>query len=211
MMSMIVKVLPVGMLQTNCYILADEATNKAVVVDPGAEGERILKMIRDYGWIVDRILLTHGHYDHILDTVKVRNALGAKVIIHADEEEYLYNPDLSLMSVLMKDPDSFTADEVIHEGDEILIGESMLKVIKVPGHTRASVCYYCETDRLLIAGDTLFRDSIGRTDLYDGSSNDLANNIKEKLLVLPEEVVVYAGHGPSTVIGYEKANNPFLR
>ncbi|WP_105614171.1 MBL fold metallo-hydrolase [Vallitalea okinawensis] len=210
-MSMIVKVLPVGMLQTNCYILIDEATNEAVIVDPGDEGERIINMISDYGWKVDRILITHGHYDHIMDTVKVRDALGAKIIIHADEEEYLYNPDLSLMSVLMKDSESFTADQVVREGDEIQVGESTVKVIKVPGHTRASICYYNEKDKLLIAGDTLFRDSIGRTDLYDGSPGDLANNIKEKLLILPDEVIVYAGHGPSTSIGYEKTNNPFLR
>lgn len=209
-MALKVIITPVGQLQTNSYLLIDEDTNKAVLVDPGAEASKLLKLVSQNQCEVEKILLTHGHYDHFLAASTCGRKLKAPVLIHRDEEEYLLNTKLSLIHQFMNGTDTLKADELVEENQTIKVGNAILKVIKVPGHTNASVCYYCEKEGFVIAGDTLFRTSIGRTDWYEGPSTDLAMNIKEKLLNLPDSVVVYPGHGPATTVGYEKQYNPYF-
>lgn len=208
---MIVRVLPVGLLQANCYFLIDEATNHAAIVDPGGSPDQIIAFVNEHKWEVTKVLLTHGHFDHVDAMEDMREYFDAKVYIHKKEADYLSEPGLSLSTNFLGVPKTYKADVMLSDGDEIEVGESVLKVITVPGHTLASVCYYNKKDEFLIVGDTVFRESIGRTDLYPGVSTDLPRNIKEKLWGLPDQVIIYPGHGPSTTIAHEKKSNFYLR
>lgn len=210
-MSMTIKVAPVGSLQANCYFLIDEATKKAAIVDPGGDADYLVRVAGQLGIDVTHILLTHGHFDHIDGFEAVRDQLGAKAYIHEGEKEYLTNASLSLVEAFTGAEKTYTVDGYLQDDTVITIGESLLKTIKVPGHTLASVCFYNEKDGFVVVGDTLFAGGMGRTDFYPGSPMDLAKNIKEKLLTLPDEVKVYPGHESSSTIGNEKRNNPYFR
>ena len=207
---MIIKELQVGTLRTNCYIIADELTKECAIIDPGDNALSISNVIEDNDLIVKYILLTHGHFDHIMALSKLREKYKVDVIIHEDEAKYLKNPNFNLSAMMDIKPISIASYKSIKDNDEIQIGSLIVKAIKVPGHTEGSICYYIESEDVLIAGDTLFNGGIGRCDLYGGDYFTLVNSIKTKLFTLPDKTIVYPGHGESTSIGYEKENNTQL-
>lgn len=208
-----VKVFTFSPVQENTYVLYNEQ-NKAIIIDPGcyfsAEQETLKMFIQDTLLEPVRLLNTHCHLDHVFGNKWVHDTWGLELFIHPGEEPMLKLAPLSgekwgLPFTNYEGPLHF-----LNEGDSVLLGEDELRVILTPGHSPASICFYCEKQGILIGGDVLFRESIGRTDLPGGNHATLLNSIRTKLFVLPDEVTVFPGHGTSTTIGYEKENNPFL-
>ena len=207
---MIHEILTVGPLQCNCSILGDEASGEAIVVDPGADIPRIMAVLNRHKLTVRQILITHAHIDHIAGAARLKHLTGAPI---------LYNPrDLPLVKMMdvqagwlgIPTPEVLPPDDTLEEGRVIAITGLSGNILHTPGHTQGSVCLYLPTQQLLIAGDTLFAGSVGRTDLPGGDGPMLIRSIHEKLLPLPDETVVFPGHGPSTTIGEERESNPFL-
>ncbi len=201
---MIIKTLPVGQLESNCYIIADEDTLKAIVIDPGDEPDRIIEDLD--GLTVEHIVLTHAHFDHAGAVGEIKNATGAKIVIHENEKEHyagikdqgaFWGFNLSDLP----EPDTFVKD-----GDEIVLGSFAFTVIHTPGHTPGGICLYLP--EVVITGDTLFRGSVGRTDFPGGSIAELKNSFK-RLMTLPDDTQVLPGHGPASTIGHEKSMNMF--
>jgi len=203
--------LTVGPLDVNCYILWDERSNEAMIIDPGAEPERILEAVRRLGVTVKMIVNTHGHIDHIGANKEVKEALGCPLLMH-QEDIFLMNDDCGVpIAQMIGASISPPPDRTIADKDILLLGESEVEVIHTPGHTPGGVCLLC--DGTLFTGDTLFAGALGRTDLPGGSQEQLIRSIEERLLALPDETAVLPGHayGPSSsTIGNEKATNPFL-
>jgi len=205
---MILKKIPVNTAlgePTNCYIVEDEETKETMVIDPGAEPEKIIEMLDTLG--IDElkyIYLTHCHGDHFGGIVELKNKKGGKVLIHRDDSEGLYNKAISLTYYIGMDDINLEADSRLDDGDLIHLGDIEFKVIHTPGHTQGGTCLYCEKERLLFSGDTLFRGTWGRTDVPTGDFEDIINSITKKLMSLPDETIVYAGHGKSTMIREEK-------
>lgn len=189
---------------TNCYIVADENTKEAMVVDPGAEADKIIEMIKVLGVTIKYIVLTHCHADHIGAVMPLKNALGGKILIHRKEAESLYNPEISLTDIIGEHRIVLEADSRLDDGDVIHIGDIEFKIIHTPGHTVGGICLYCEKEKLLLSGDTLFRGTWGRTDLPTGDFKDIMRSITNKLLVLPEDTIIYPGHGKSSMIREEE-------
>jgi len=200
--------LEAGAFAANCYLAACEKTRHGILIDPGAEAERILRMVREKEITVDYIACTHGHIDHIGAAAAVKRALNAPLYIHQADSGMLRHPHDALGFYGDKaepaEPDGF-----LEEGGELPFGSVTLKVLSTPGHSPGSICL--QGEGILFSGDTLFAGSIGRTDFPGGNFAQIISSIKTKLLVLPEETVVYPGHGPATTIGEEKRYNPFLR
>lgn len=202
----------VGMVSTNCYVIYHEQLKKAVIIDPGDNGEYILKKCQELSLKPEAILLTHGHCDHIM-AVKQMMEQVSDIKLYASREEagLLGNPDENLSSSLMRTPYSLEADYLVKDGEILHLAGFQWKVISTPGHTAGSVCYLIEDEGVLISGDTLFAESLGRTDLPTASPSAIISSIIEKLLILPDEIMVYPGHGAPTTIGHEKACNPVAR
>lgn len=200
-------------VQENTYVLYNEQ-NKAIIIDPGcyftAEQETLKKFIDDTQLEPVRLLNTHCHLDHVFGNKWVSETWNLELHLHAGEEQMLKLAPLSGEKWGLPFQNYNGPLHFLEEGDTIRLGNDALKVILAPGHSPASICFYCEEQGFLVGGDVLFRESIGRTDLPGGNHETLLSNIREKLFVLPDSVVVYPGHGPSTTIGYEKAHNPFL-
>jgi hydroxyacylglutathione hydrolase len=207
--SVIVKILPVGPLQTNCYIVGCEKTRLAAIIDPGDEAERILEVIQDSGLTVTHILLTHAHFDHIAAVNEVMKVTGAPLALHPDDLFLLNAGGGSIFFGLQPPP---IPDPTIRlaAGQEISIGELTLHVLHTPGHTPGHVTFHEPNERVVFDGDVLFAQGIGRTDLPGGSYETLMRSINQQLMTLPDETVVYSGHGPATTIGRERASNPWL-
>lgn len=201
--------------QTNCYFLYREGAQECIVVDPGDQGAGIYDALKKNGFQVAGILLTHGHFDHIWGLKGLRDAANAdrmeqvKVYAHEDERELLRDVHQNVSEQAGR-PCVVSADVYVKEGDEISLAGMTCRVIATPGHTAGGCCYYFEEAGFLLSGDTLFAESVGRTDFPTGSMGTLVRSIREKLFVLPDETKVYPGHGESTTIGHEKAYNPFL-
>nr|NJM02478.1 MBL fold metallo-hydrolase [Desulfobacula sp.] len=206
---MIIKKLEVGPIMANCFILGCESTKEAVVIDPGDDADRILMTLAKSGLKVKYLINTHGHFDHVGANKRMKEVTGAVLAIHPDDEPMLQELSRSAMMFGLSAENSPPADIRLNDGDEITFGKITLKVIHTPGHSKGGICLY--TQGHLFAGDTLFAGSIGRTDLSGGDYDILISSIKEKLLVLDPETIVYTGHGPETTIGNEKRMNPFLR
>ena len=207
-----------GVCQTNCYFLYREGEPEAVVVDPAEKGENIYAALQRNGFRVAGILLTHGHFDHIWGLDGLRNAVNAAgeseglgpVKAYACDAERGLLIDAALnVSAQAGRACSTYADVYVKDGDEIALGGMTCKVIATPGHTAGGCCYYFQEAGILLSGDTLFAESVGRTDFPTGSMGTLVRSIKEKLFVLPEDTRVYPGHGESTTVGHEKKYNPF--
>lgn len=200
-------------VQENTYVLYNEQ-NKAIIIDPGcyftAEQETLKKFIEDTQLEPVRLLNTHCHLDHVFGNKWVSETWNLELHLHAGEEQMLKLAPLSGEKWGLPFQNYSGPLHFLEEGDTIPLGNDALKVILAPGHSPASICFYCEEQGFLVGGDVLFRESIGRTDLPGGNHETLLKNIREKLFVLPDEVVVYPGHGPSTTIGHEKTHNPFL-
>lgn len=198
-----------GMCQTNCYFVYEEGSSRVIVFDPADKGDYIFNGLKEKGFTVEAILLTHGHFDHIWGVEQLRELSGAKVYAYEGEKELCEDASLNVSKGAGR-ACTVKADEYIKDGEKITAAGISCRLIATPGHTGGSCCYYFENDKILISGDTLFQESVGRTDLPTGSMSMLVRSVKEKLLPLPEEVKVYPGHGESTTIGYEKKYNPFL-
>jgi hydroxyacylglutathione hydrolase len=208
---MIHEILPVGLLQCNCSVLGDERTREGLVVDPGDEIESVLEIVRRHGLTIKAIVITHAHIDHIGGAQKLKAATGAPVYMNPNDAELQAMLDVQASWLGMRTPERVEVDSDAKDGDRLLVGTTDVHVLHTPGHTQGSICLWLPSESKLVAGDTLFRDSIGRTDLPGGDGRQILRSIHEKLLTLPEETVVVAGHGPSTTIGREKQMNPFVR
>lgn len=209
-----IQVMTVGMLQEHAYILSDEKTNQAVIIDPGAEPARILEQVNKQGLKVEKILLTHGHFDHIGAVQALRDALGCEVLAHEAAPMYLEDADMNLSGVHTSYPISFTADGYFKADDQLIVAgsdELLLKVIFAPGHTADGVAFYHVASGHAFVGDIIFRGSIGRTDFPGGNAVQLMQSIQREIFTLPEDVVLHPGHGPETTVGYEKRNNPYFQ
>lgn len=206
---MILQKLCVGELSTNCYILGDEKTNQGVVIDPGGDFDLIDENIEKLNLKIKYIILTHGHIDHIKALVPLKKKTKAKVLIHKEDLAILSDPTYNLSQFIGEDSSFSEPDLLLKDGDTIEFGKKKLLVLHTPGHTPGSISLY--TDNLLFTGDTLFCEGIGRTDLPGASCENLFSSIKQKLFTKPDDTEVFPGHGPSTTIGWEKKNNPWIK
>lgn len=218
------EVLPVGWLQCNCSILGDPETREALVLDPGDEIDRVLAILAKHSLTVRTIVSTHAHIDHVGGLQKLHDATGAPVLMHADDFDLYRHLDMQADWLGIRTPETAQIDQTLKEGDTLRWGRFAASVLHTPGHTPGSVSLYLPPNVLapadhaplqipgkLLAGDTLFAGSIGRTDLPGGSTPQILRSIHEKLLVLPDTTLVYPGHGLPTTIGEERDSNPFLQ
>ena len=199
----------VGSLGTNCYIAYCENTKKAVIIDPGGDAAKILAAVAREGLLVEAIINTHGHADHVLANVKVQDATGAPLWIHSADADMLGSGSRNLSAFLGGATSCGKADRLLSDGEILPVGDFSLTVLHTPGHTPGGISLL--TDKTVFVGDTLFAESIGRTDFPGGSYSQLINSIKTKLMTLDDEVKAYPGHGPATTLGWDRRQNPFIQ
>jgi hydroxyacylglutathione hydrolase len=208
---MIHEILPVGALQCNCSILGDESSGEAIVVDPGDEIQRIRQILERHHLTVKQIIITHAHIDHIAGAAKLKALTGAPVLYNPNDLPLVKMMDMQAGWLGIPTPEVQPPDDALEDGRVISITGLSGQILHTPGHTEGSVCLHIPEQNLLIAGDTLFAGSVGRTDLPGGDGRTLIRSIHSKLMTLPEETIVVPGHGPNTTIGGEKENNPILQ
>lgn len=201
--------LVVGPVATNCYIVSDENTKEAFIIDPGAEPERIIDKVKETGVSVKAILLTHGHFDHISAVNELKREFGVDVYIGQEDADLMADMELNV-SYMFGMPYAARADKILLDGDVLEIAGFSIKVLFTPGHTKGGICFYLEKENVAFSGDTIFQQSVGRTDFPTGSARVLSESIKNKLFILPEDLQLFPGHGDSTTVGYEKKYNMFL-
>jgi glyoxylase-like metal-dependent hydrolase (beta-lactamase superfamily II) len=199
----------VGIVGTNCYFAIHPDTEECLVIDPGDQGEQLAEKLRAEGLTPRAILLTHGHFDHIMGVEALRREFSIPVYVHEADQDLLEDPKLNSGAMIGQSV-SVTADHTVRDGETLELAGFKVKVLHTPGHTPGGVCYYFPEEEVVFSGDTLFCDSVGRTDLPGGSTSDLVRSIREKVFSLPDLTLVYPGHGEPTKIGYEKQNNPFV-
>lgn len=197
-----------GVCQTNCYFVYREGEHKVIFIDPADDGQYIYNTLKSKGFEVEAILLTHGHFDHIWGCSKLRQLTGAKVYALDKEEDLLLSSDLNVSENAGR-ACTIKANQFVKDHEELTILGITFEILATPGHTKGSCCYYIKESGMLISGDTLFEESVGRTDLPTGSMGALSRSIKEQFVSMPDEVTVYPGHGNTTSIGHERAYNPF--
>lgn len=203
-----IKVLVVGMVQTNCYVVSNVKTKKAVVMDPGDQASRICSYLRGEGLELEAILLTHGHFDHIMGVKGILESYHVPVYAYEAEQVLLEDARMNC-SVQIGNEVEVTGAEY-KKADEVLEAAGFpVKLLATPGHTKGSCCFYFEKNECLFSGDTLFLESVGRTDLPTGNGKQLINSVNE-LVKLPDDTVVFPGHGPATTVKYERNNNPYV-
>ena len=199
----------VGMVQTNCYVVINEETKKCFIIDPGASAKQLADKIRNEELLPTAILLTHGHFDHAGAAEKLAKEFDIKIYAHEAEESTLKYPDKNV-SWMVGTSETYCADIFLKDEQEIELADMKIKVFHTPGHTEGGCCYYLPEEGVLFSGDTLFAQSVGRTDFPGGSMSQIVRSIREKLMPLPEDTTVYPGHGDVTTIGIEKMENPYL-
>src|SRR5450432_2590184 len=207
---MIHKIIPVGPLQCNCSIIGDETTHEAMVIDPGDDIEDVLAIVRQHKLEVKQIVITHAHIDHVGGAMRLRALTGAPILLNQNDYALLKMLDIQATWVGVASPGKVEIDQSVGQADTIKAGPLVANVIHTPGHTEGSICLYFPLEKKLIAGDTLFAGSIGRTDLPGGSMQKIIDSLHEKVLALPDETVVVPGHGSLTTIGEERESKPFL-
>ena len=208
---MIIDTVVVGPFATNCYIVGSESTKEGIIIDPGDEAGVILERVSEIGLDIKLIALTHGHIDHIGALKAIKEATGAELAVHTDDAKSLRGKGGLIISMLVSGlayPKPPSPDRLLEDGDSLYIGDLHLKVLHTPGHTPGGICLAGEG--VVFSGDALFNYGIGRTDLPGGSYRQLIESIQTKLMVLPDETIVYPGHGRETSIGTERSGNPFL-
>ncbi len=208
---MIHEIIPVGPLQCNCSILGDETSHEAIVVDPGDEITRIMALLAKHNLIVKQIVITHAHIDHIAGAHRLKQLTGAPILYNQNDLPLVKMMDVQAGWLGMPTPTVHAPDDTLDDGKLITINGLTGSILHTPGHTEGSVCLYLPDQTLLLAGDTLFAGSVGRTDLPGGDTRKLLASIHERLLTLPDEVTVIPGHGSRTTIGAERDSNPFLQ
>jgi glyoxylase-like metal-dependent hydrolase (beta-lactamase superfamily II) len=208
---MIHKIFPVGPLQCNCSVIGDEKTHEAMVIDPGDQIDGILEILRQEKLTLKQIVITHAHIDHVGGAMKLKAATGAPILMNQNDYALLKMLDMQAAWVGMRPPGEVQVDEAVDQGRVLKIGEISSNVIHTPGHTEGSICVYFPAEKKLIAGDTLFAGSIGRTDLPGGSMEKIMRSLHNQVLALPDETEVVPGHGPMTTIGEERETNPYLQ
>jgi len=207
---MIFETLAVGPLSVNCYIIGCEKSREGIVVDPGGDVDLITGLVQRHGLKIHSIINTHGHFDHIGGNRQAMATFGARLLIHQADAPMLSRSAEVAGKYGIQGENSPEADAWLIDGMEIFFGTCRLKVLHTPGHTQGGCCLYFEEELKVVTGDTLFADSIGRTDLPGGSHEQLLESIRTKLFTLPDEVIAYPGHGPQTTIGHEKSFNPYF-
>ena len=208
---MIHEIIPVGILQCNCSIFGDEQSHEAVVIDPGDEIQRILAILAKHQLRVKAIIITHAHIDHIGGAQKLKAATGAPVYMNANDQPLSEHLDTQAAWLGTATPERTKIDVDAREGEKVVLGPAEFQVLHTPGHTQGSISLWIPAENKLIAGDTLFLDSIGRTDLPGGDYEQILRSIHDKLLPLEDTTAVIPGHGLTTTIGRERARNPFLQ
>lgn len=209
---MIFEQFAVGMLQTNCYIIGDPQSQKAVVIDPGGDGDRIVRRVKNLELELSAILNTHAHFDHVMDAWRVKEQLGGEVYL-SKEDEALLSDRMVGMGAMGKSSsnNSNKIDHFLSEGETLRFGNIEIQVLSTPGHTKGHMSFYFRERGRIFVGDTLFAGSIGRTDFPGGSYEHLIQSVREKIFTLPDQTIVLPGHGPHTTVDREKRSNPFFR
>ena len=207
---MIHEVLSVGLLQCNCSIFGDEQSREAIVIDPGDEAESIVAVVEKHGLTVKAIVITHAHIDHIGGAAKLKALTGAPVYMNSADTGLYDHLSVQASWLGVKTPERTEIDVEVHDGDVVRLPNAEFQILHTPGHTQGSISLWIPSENKLIAGDTLFRDSIGRTDLPGGDGRQILRSIRDKLLTLPDTAIVVPGHGSNTTIGRERERNPFL-
>jgi hydroxyacylglutathione hydrolase len=207
---MIHEILRVGPLQCNCSVIGDEASHEAMVIDPGDDVHEVLDLIRKHNLQVKQIIITHAHIDHVGGAMKLRTATGAPILLNQNDYALLKMLDAQAAWIGMPSPGKVDIDRSVTTGESVSAGSLTADILHTPGHTEGSICLYFAADKKLIAGDTLFAGSIGRTDLPGGSMPKILHSLHDTVLALPDETLVVPGHGPLTTIGEERETNPFL-
>ncbi len=207
---MIHEILPVGPLQCNCSIIGDEAAREAMVIDPGDDINDILAIIQKHNLQVKHIVITHAHIDHVGGAMKLRAATGAPILLNENDYALLKMLDVQAAWIGMPNPGKVEIDQSVTTGQTVSAGSHTAQILHTPGHTEGSICLYFAPEKKLIAGDTLFAGSIGRTDLPGGSMHKILHSLHNTLMELPDETAVVPGHGELTSIGEERESNPFL-
>src|SRR3981081_4324158 len=208
---MIHEILPVGPLQCNCSVIGDETTREAMVIDPGYDIEDVAAIISKHNLKVKQIVITHAHIDHVGGAMKLRALTGAPILLNQNDYALLKMIDVQATWVGMESPGEVKIDAELAHGENLSAGSLSANVLHTPGHSEGSVCLYFPAEKLLIAGDTLFAGSIGRTDLPGGSFEKIMRSLHQRVLALPDDTIVIPGHGPKTTIGDEREGNPYLK
>jgi hydroxyacylglutathione hydrolase len=208
---MIHVVIPVGPLQCNCSIVGDEESREAIIIDPGDDVDQVMDVVRKHNLTVKQIAVTHAHIDHVGGAMKLKALTGAPVLLNQNDAMLLKMLPAQALWIGVRPPGTVTIDDPLRDGDTLRVGAREATVIHTPGHTQGSVCLYFAAEKTLIAGDTLFAGSIGRTDLPGGSYRQILTSLHDRVLALPDETLVFPGHGQTTTIGKERQSNPFLK
>src|SRR5512140_1924029 len=207
---MIHEIFPVGPLQCNCSVIGDEHSREAMVIDPGDNIDQVMAIVQRHGLTVKQIVVTHAHIDHVGGAMKLRQRTGAPILLNQNDDMLLKMLDVQATWIGVRPPGAVTIDQSLNDADKLKIGDIEASVIHTPGHTEGSVCLYFSAEQKLIAGDTLFAGSIGRTDLPGGSFEKIMRSLHDRVMALHDDTEVVPGHGPLTYVGVERESNPFL-
>jgi hydroxyacylglutathione hydrolase len=208
--QMIHEILAVGPLHCNCSVIGDEMTREAMVIDPGDDIDAVLALVRKHNLQVKQIVITHAHIDHVGGAMKLRAATGAPILLNQNDYDLLQMLDAQAEWIGVPPPGAVEIDHSVSTGDKVAAGSHTAQILHTPGHSEGSICLYFAAEKKLIAGDTLFAGSIGRTDLPGGSMQKILRSLHDTVLALPDDTVVVPGHGELTTIGEERDSNPFL-